>query len=836
MLSVVLLIGALTSVLGFAEVGPFADEIIFDVRMQEEIALQDVAAGNIDIFQWSTAGRVVFGLDQATLDKLELYVVPSGSDSFIFNPYPNEAPYIAVTTNGEEFFNPFAVRDIRFAMHLLVNRQQIVDEIMQGAGNPSIISVGKAEPGAYKLYLIASKLGLTDEGDEARAIEMVTTAMEEAAKLPENVGRLARGADGIWTFDGSKIEINFLIRVDDPNVRLPLGRYFADQVEKCGFVVNRLERDRTYCIRTCYLTDPRDYLWHLYTEGWGSGGTSLYKDVDITQMYAPWFTNMPGGGESTWWNYQHPELDAWTQAIIYGQFATLDEYWDLMIKSTEAGLKEAVRIYLQHENSYFAVNKGAFETRFLYGLGDGINNFSMYTMVPTNKDRPVRVTQFSARGSLFLNAWDPIGTQGFNDYYAANLIGQCTEATTNNAPGSAAYTPILASWSNVNVQVDFADDGTAVGKITVPAAATEWDSTQKAWVSTGGEIAWAEADYSFKAPKSHDGTEFSLLDFAASEGFATEWAVEDFPGDPYYDSAYSTTVLPGFEYSHGSVYDWANGTIHNYFDNNFPPDINRVGSSGVPALYPRAANHAQGVKWTVIEALGKMVAEGSASGTVYSFTQQSGVTEVDILVPAIVADIRAKLVEMKNAKFVPAYLAPLLPAAGKTVDDILGYYQNAIDFIDAHGHAYIGNGGYYIDSFDPANNQMVLKANRDPSYPFSGQYWLDTMEVGTARVDDVIVPAVGKIGADVAITIKASEGRYPYDVFEPASQAAISLVFVTDTGETTLTAKLTQAGTFEVVIPGSLTKGLAAGAYTIVAIAAPADGLPSASGATLLLQ
>jgi len=834
-LSVVLLIGALTSFLGLAEVGPFADSVIFDVRMQEEIALQDVAAGNIDLFQWSTSGNVIFGLDQATLDKLELYVVPSGSDSFFLNPYPNEAPYIAVTTNGDELFNPYAIREVRFAMHLLVNRQQIIDEIMNGASSASIISVGRSEPGAYKLYLIASKLGLTDEGDEARAIEMVTAAMQDAAKLPANVGRLARGADGKWMFDGKPVTLNFLIRVDDPNVRLPIGRYFANQVEKCGFTVNRVERDRTYCIRTTYLTDPKDYLWNLYTEGWGSGGTSLYKDVDITQMYAPWYTNMPGIGEAGWWNYQHPDLDAWTQAIIYGQFETLDEYWDLMLKSTEAGLTEAVRVYTQHDNSYFAANKAAFETRFLYGLGDGINNFSLYTMAPVNKDRPVRITQFSARGSLFLNAWDPIGTQGFNDYYAANIIQQCTDPTSTNAPGSAAYTPILANWSDVDVKVEFTADG-PVGKLVVPAAATEWNSTKKAWVSVGGEIAWAVADYSFEFPNFHDGSEFSLLDYAAAEGFATDWATEDFPGDPYFDSGYSSSVAPGFDYVHGTIFDWAKGSIRAWFDNNFPPDINRVGATGVPALYPRAANHAQGVKWTVVEALGQLVAVGSASGTTYGFTQQSGVTEVDVLVPSVVADIRAKLVEMKKAKFVPAYLVPLLPAAGKTVDDIVAMYQQAVDFIDAHGHAYIGNGGYYIDSFDPANNQLTLKANRDPSYPFSAQYWLDTMEVATARIDEVVVPLVASAGTDIKITIKASEGRYPYDVFEPASQAAISLVFVSDAGETTLAAKMISAGTFEVVIPASVTKGLAAGAYTIVAIGSPADGLPSATGATLLLQ
>jgi peptide/nickel transport system substrate-binding protein len=228
-LSVAVLVGIL-STLGFAQVGPFADSVIYNVRMQEEIALQDVAAGNIDIFQYSTSGGVIFGLNQATLDKLELYVVPSSSESLFFNPYPNAAPYVAVTTGGEEFFNPFAMREFRFAMHFLINRQQLVDEIMQGAASPSIISVGSFEPGAFKLYLEANKLGLTVEGDEAKALQMMDDAMKAAAALPANAGRLVLGADGIWAFDGQPVTLNIVIRVDDPNVRLPEGRYFADQL------------------------------------------------------------------------------------------------------------------------------------------------------------------------------------------------------------------------------------------------------------------------------------------------------------------------------------------------------------------------------------------------------------------------------------------------------------------------------------------------------------------------------------------------------------------------------------------------------------------------------
>ncbi|MEW5826889.1 MAG: ABC transporter substrate-binding protein [Candidatus Bipolaricaulota bacterium] len=835
-LSVVLLVGALSG-LGLAQVGPFADGILYNVRMQEEIALQDVAAGNIDIFQYTTAGSVIFGLDQATLDKLELYVVPASSESLFLNPYPNAAPYIAVTTSGEEKFNPFAIRELRFALHFLLNRQQMVEEIMQGAGSPSIISVGSFEPGAFKLYLEAQKLGLTPEGDQAKAYQMIDDAMNAAAALPENVGRLARGGDGIWTFDGAPVEINFYIRVDDPNVRLPMGRRIADQLRQAGFVVNNVEVDRTRCISDVYLTDPADYLWNIYTEGWLAGGTSLWKDVDVVQMYAPWYTNMPGIGESSWWNYQHPELDAWTQAIIYGQFETVDEYWELMSKSVAAGLTEAVRIYQQHDFAYYAANKAAFETRFLYGLGDGLNRDTMISMVPTNKTRPVVVSQFSARGSLFLNAWDPVGTQGFNDAYAANIITNTTDPNTTTAPGSAAYTPVISSWSNVVVDVEFADDGTAVGQLAAPANAVEWDSTAKAWVSTAGEAAWAKADYTFQLANFHDGSETSLLDFAQAEGFLTDWAVEDYEGDPYFDSGISSAILPGFAYTHGSVWDFANAKITTYFDNNFPPDLDRVGASGAPTFWPRASNHGQGVKWTIIEALGKLVAEGGESGTVYGFTQATGVTQVDVLVRSIVSDIRAKLVEMRDQKFVPVYLAPLLPEVGATADDLAAMYQSAIDFIDAHGHAYISNGPYYIDSVDPANSQISLKANRDPSYPWSAQYWLDEFETGVTRVDDVVTPLAAQAGQNVTITILASEGLYPYDVFEPATKAAVSLIFVGPAGETTIVATLKSAGQFEVVIPGSVTAGLGGGAYTIVAVAEPAGGgLPTASGATLLLQ
>jgi len=40
----------LLSVFSFAEKGPMPDKVYFDVRMEQNVAIQDVAAGNVDVF------------------------------------------------------------------------------------------------------------------------------------------------------------------------------------------------------------------------------------------------------------------------------------------------------------------------------------------------------------------------------------------------------------------------------------------------------------------------------------------------------------------------------------------------------------------------------------------------------------------------------------------------------------------------------------------------------------------------------------------------------------------------------------------------------------------
>jgi len=138
LLSLIVLVSLTTSVL--AEVkGPIVDKVYINVRMKEEIGLKDTAEGLTDIFFWGVNGPTIMGLDQATRDKLDIYAVPSGSWSLNFNPVPNAAPYI-VKVEDKEFFNPFAIREVRFAMNDLIDRKYLVDEIL-GGDNRALINI-----------------------------------------------------------------------------------------------------------------------------------------------------------------------------------------------------------------------------------------------------------------------------------------------------------------------------------------------------------------------------------------------------------------------------------------------------------------------------------------------------------------------------------------------------------------------------------------------------------------------------------------------------------------------------------------------------------------------
>lgn len=838
------------SVTAQAKVGPIVDKVIFDVRMDRAIGIKDTAAGKTDLFMFGLDGKDYKAISAEDKKNLDVYAIPSGSWSLIFNPIPNKAPYTVTKPDGVTEFNPFAIREVRFAMNILIDRKKIVDEILLGDGEPMFTPMTPGQPGTYKYNLIGTKLGFSARGNEKKAIADIEAAMQAASKLPENAGKLVKSGQ-FWNFNGKPVTIKLLARADDPNGRILEGRYVADQIEKAGIKVEKLEYDRAKCFALLW-DDPAKYEYNIYTEGWGAGATRAWWDVTISQMYAPYYTNMPGWGESGYWQYENPEIDRLAEKGINGWFLTADEYWRDNLKATELGMKESVRIYVASQLQYYVANKARFNARMLYGLGDGLNDWSIKSAdVKANDkgEKVLRATQFSARGSLFMSAWDPVGTDGFSDTYSANIISNCYDPSTFESPNSAKDTALRAKWDpkKVETKVGPGADGKPVGLIPVDPKAMIFNSKTKKWV-TGVEYkdvgdgkmdyvpnaamkSYTKATTTYLYGKFHSGAPVTIADLMYATYFTYEWANQDSPDDKYYSESYASQYQSSLPISKGTVLN-ADGSFTSFYDFNWPMDFDRVASTGVQGFKAGNPGRQTGVSFEIYEALAKLVVEGGKSGTAWSFSTDKATTEVDIINPKCVADIKAKLEEMKAAKYVPAAITQWL-----TPDQAVARYDAAIKFIEKYGNAYISNGPFFISKVDFDANYIELSAFRDPAYPYKSDYWPKAFKTDLTRIDDVKVPATAQKTKDQVIDIAVSKVVYPLDTAAPAdNKAKVSVTLVVGEGnEKVYPAKFVKAGSFQVTIPAKDLGALKSGSYTLVVQSNFAAESPSVTPATLVL-
>jgi len=822
----------------FAQVkqGPIVDKVIYEVRMDQTLATKDIIEGKADVFFQAVPAIIFRGLKEDEKAKLDLYQVPSGSWSLMINPIPNKAPYTWTKSDGVTEFNPFAIREIRYAMNWLINRKKLVDEILLGNGDPMFTPMTPGQPGTYKYNLIPAKLGMSATGNEKKAISDIEAAMQAAANLPENKGKLVKKGS-FWQYDGKDVTIKFLIRVDDVAGRLPAGRYVADQIEKAGIKVERLERDRS-AISFAYYSNPADIQFHLYTEGWGAGATRAWWDVTISQMYAPYYGYMAGGADPANWNYENPEIDRLGMKGLNGQFLTEKEYWEDNLKATTLGLTEACRIYLASQLDTYVANKARFNSRMAYGLGDGLNGWSIRTadVKPETAGvdkglKVLRVLQFSARGTLFMSSWDPVGVDGFSDVYSGAIVDPCSDPSTFEAPNSAADTALRTKYDFKSIKVAEKLDGDKiVGMIPVPATAIKYDSATKTWKPVGaGLTSRASGTGSYTGGKWHNGQAITFADVMYAGAFTTEWATEDGTGDKFYDASYSSQYVPALEPFKGMVVN--KEQITTYIDYNWPMDINRA-ASGIASVGVKAGNPGRQtvVSWEVYEALALMVAEGAKSKTVYSFSSSEGITEVDVIATNCVADIKAKLEEMIARKHVPASIKAYV-----TADQAVARYKATLDFIAKYGHAYVSNGPFYISKVDTTTSAITLSAFRD--YPYKSDYWPKQFRMEITRITNVAVPPTATRSSDVKISVSAVSFVYPDTATTALSNKAKVTVALqlADGTEKVYAAKFIKAGSFEAVIPAKDLGALKPGSYTIVIMSSLASEAPSVEPATLVL-
>ena len=252
--------------------GGWLDTIVFTSIDKITDAVVQLSAGAIDVYAYGGNDRDAF---QATVDDPNLtYSTAYGNTvrAFMFNP--------AGPTFNDGRLNPFSNRKIREACNWLIDRKYITPEAVGPMGIPQTVVLISAMPDYVRYADLIRPL----EAKYAYDFEKAKTAINDA--MIEMGAEL--GSDGKWQYNGAPVVLIGLIRSEDD--RTMIGNYFADQLEKVGFTVERQIRTRTELSPIWGQSDPPAGEWSFYTGGWGYN--SIARNAG--NLFDGYYTNRAG--------------------------------------------------------------------------------------------------------------------------------------------------------------------------------------------------------------------------------------------------------------------------------------------------------------------------------------------------------------------------------------------------------------------------------------------------------------------------------------------------------------------------------------------------------------
>ena len=624
-------------------------------------------------------------------------------------------------------FNPWGCKLMREALQYLIDRNTIIDNILQGSANPMLTAIIPTH-GAYPwVQDIPENLGITPVANKEKAKQLFQQAIDMLNQIYAKYGyKLYYKEEGgkKWLYfkypNGKEVQVtvNFLIRVEDE--RLDIGRQIAKWIEDTfGIKVNRIERERSVVTPVVYGSNPIDtsetlggVVWSMYTEGWVSttDDPAYYARYDVAFFYAPLRGYGPNHRVTSWWYLYDPQAYKLGYKLWFGSY-TPDQKQQLINdirEMTKWGLEQAFRIFLTQNLEYFPVNKERVKF-MIFGSTSGLWSIWGIRTARTT-DGSLTILEYSSQGSLFMSAWNPV--LGFNDVYSTMIWNQIHDYAMYNHPVTGMPVPIRSTW-DVKVQ-----------KTKVPDDAIVYDPVEEKWITIKEAIAknktyipgisdliknkgYAEAVvvFNYKFGKWHDGTPESLAHVLGSLAFDYEWAVNDTKvtgkPDPYYDPEIETAVA---------------GSLANIFGikiiNKTAIEIYTPYVDVDPALIAASVSIWPSVPLHLLMAMEKAVVE-DPGGKNYGWTDRESTHEVAIDMLRDAKVIMQMAEQLKGTK--PKYLNGLnLPCNFDAALD------NLINFIKEYGHAVVSDGPFMVKKYDPQANVMELEFFKD--YVFKPGY------------------------------------------------------------------------------------------------------------------
>lgn len=668
-----------------AEKSSFFDSVKFIQYLDENTALEQVRNGNLDIYYDTvSAGRLE---NQQDRKGLKVFDAASRFYSILVNPAESEK------------FNPFSDRDARFALNYLVDRNLLVNELMGGYGFPSVSYYGTTSP--EFLTVIEQLETFNFKYNPALAKEIISKALIEKGAVKKNEK---------WHVNEMPVEITVFIRSDDP-VRKSIGEILSVELEKMGFTVKKDFGDLNKAFVVVYGSNPSDMKWNLYTEAWQRSAFVKYDSTGLGQMYSPWFSNMPGFNDPTYWNYENEKLDTITQKIYTGDFETAEQRAELIQDAVVEGINESVRIFLANKIDQYVVNEKV--SGVVNDFGAGVpSRFTPINAKSDHDELAIGVKQ------IYQGAWNPV--MGMTDSYSVQIWNVISDPPTSKHPFTGETMPIRANW-----QIDTAGPN---GKLIIPHDARIWNPTLQEWKDVKEDAtATSKVTFDVKLGNWHNGQKMDMNDIMHALYFTIEWGTQNDENDKTFDTEFTPRAAQSIQTIKG-IRPMDDDTVEVYVD-YWHFDKGEIADwAGIPTPMP----------WEITAAMEKAVMDGKVSFSRSGATSKN-VNWLSLIIPNDANVIKNYLKEFHKNNHIPNSLKE-----GNLDSE---YYQKrysaSIEWIQAKQHAVISNGPFYLESYSPESRTIRITAFDDASYPFKKGEW--------DRFENTEFPLIEKIDMEKSI-------------------------------------------------------------------------------------
>lgn len=675
-----------------AQTGVFVDGVTYVQYTDDAVALADVGAGRLDIHYGGLGTE-----HSSSQSGAQILESQSGSYSLLVNP----------ASGGP--FNLFADTTARYALNYIVDRGLVVNEMLGGRGSPMHLAYAAHDPD----YVAVASRGIPQFSyDPARAERLISGALERAGAIKENE---------TWMFDNNPVVIKVFIRSDDL-VRKSIGELLSQELENIGLAVERQYGDLNKAFVIVYGSDPASLLWNVYTEGWGGkAGFVRYDPTTLAQMYAPWFSAMPGFNDPSYWNYEHNELDEITGQIYSGEFANANERDQLLWRAANIGVSESVRVFIASGSLLYAA--GSEVDGIVNDFGAGVP--SRFT--PINAQTPSGHLRVGVQ-QIYQGAWNPV--MGFSDIHSSRIWATLADPAIFRHPYTGSPIPVRASW---DVQTMGPEPS-----IPVPPSAVLWDVESQSWQGApSGTLASSAVTLDLAMSEWHHGQMMDINDIMYSAYFVTEWGTEQEKGDPKFDSEFASRAAQSISTLRG-IEQIDETTLRIYVDYWHFDDAEIASWASAWA----------GMPWELYagmeEAVSSMDVSFSRSGAA-----ASGVPWLSLITKSDASIVAKHIEELQKISHIPKPLEQL----GSDTQYVSQRYNAALEWIDEHDHAVISNGPFYLERYLPESRTILTRAFDSASYPFEQGHWLYLADVSLPRITKVEIPKVHHAGDPLDILV-----------------------------------------------------------------------------------